>query len=268
MPAKRRRKPNPRDPRFIPGIYNYCDRWCERCEFSHRCFKFALGDHFRGDDPKARDINNRKFWEALGRIVAESKAGIERTSKEWGIEIDDGSIEAAAAYEKRLDRRARARGQRESGAALTYAHMVDEWFNNELRLPLQHVRNLERRVGEGTVSVAVAKGELVRLNECVEVIRWYQTFLYVKLCRAFSSLIEEEDDLTLAAARDSAGSAKIVLIALERSLAAWTAMREMFPEETDSILEILVHLDRLRRAVKKKFPRAKTFKRPGFDDKA
>src|SRR5205085_2736331 len=117
-------------------------------------------------------------------------------------------------------------------AALTYAHMVDEWFNNELRVPLQHVRNLERRVGEGTVSVAVAKGELVRLNDGVEVIRWYQTLIYVKLCRAFSSLVEEEDDLTLAAARDSAGSAKIVLIALERSLAAWTAMREMFPEET------------------------------------
>ena len=124
-----------------------------------------------------------------------------------------------------------------------------------------------RRVGEGTVSVAAAKGDLVRLNDCVEVIRWYQTLIYVKVCRAFSSLVEEEDDRRLAAARDSSGSAKIALIALERSLAAWVALREMFPEETDSILEILVHLDRLRRTVKKKFPRAKSFKRPGFDDK-
>ena len=51
------------------------------------------------------------------------------------------------------------------------------------------------------------------------------------------------------------------------SLAAWVAMREMFPEETDSMLEILLHLDRLRRTVKRKFPRAKSFHRPGFDDK-
>jgi hypothetical protein len=268
MPVKRRRKPNPRDPRFIPGIYNYCDRWCERCEFSHRCFKFVLSDHLRGDDPKARDINNKKFWEALQRIVAGTKADLVRTSKKWGVEFEGSSIDAAAAYEKRLDRRARARGQRESNAALTYAHMVDEWFNNELRIPLQHVRNLERRVGEGTVSVPAAKGELVRLNDCVEVIRWYQTFIYVKLCRAFSSLVEEDDDRALAAAKDSSGSAKIVLIAIERSLAAWTSLREMFPGETDSILEILLHLDRLRRAVKKKFPRAKSFKRPGFDDKS
>ena len=25
------------DPRFIPGIYNYCNRWCERCRFADRC---------------------------------------------------------------------------------------------------------------------------------------------------------------------------------------------------------------------------------------
>jgi hypothetical protein len=32
-------------------------------------------------------------------------------------------------------------------------------------------------------------------------------------------------------------------------------------------LEILVHLDRLRRAVQAKFPKARRFKRPGFDDR-
>ena len=25
------------DPRLISGIYNYCDRWCERCAFVERC---------------------------------------------------------------------------------------------------------------------------------------------------------------------------------------------------------------------------------------
>src|SRR4029450_3375593 len=24
-------------PKFIAGIYNYCDRWCERCRFQSRC---------------------------------------------------------------------------------------------------------------------------------------------------------------------------------------------------------------------------------------
>lgn len=27
--------------RFIPGIYNYCDRWCARCLFNTRCLNYA-----------------------------------------------------------------------------------------------------------------------------------------------------------------------------------------------------------------------------------
>src|SRR5262245_58416083 len=30
-----------KDPNFISGIYNYCDRWCERCAFTSRCFLYA-----------------------------------------------------------------------------------------------------------------------------------------------------------------------------------------------------------------------------------
>ena len=269
MPQPRRKNPDPRNPRFIPGIYNYCDRWCERCEFSHRCAQFAMRSHDRPDDPRTRDHENRKFWEALGSAPASGTAALKtqrRTAKP--PPASPATLEAAAAHEKHLDRRARALGQRESNAALTYSHMVDEWFNNELRLPLQRVRHLERRVEKGLVSVASAKGELVRLNDCVEVIRWYQAFIYVKVCRAFLSLVEEQDDRTLAVTRDSAGSAKVALIAIERSLAAWVAMRGMFPEETDSMLEILLHLDRLRRSVQRKFPKAKSFRRPGFDEQA
>jgi hypothetical protein len=27
---------------FIPSIFNYCDRWCERCAFTGRCQSFAM----------------------------------------------------------------------------------------------------------------------------------------------------------------------------------------------------------------------------------
>lgn len=28
--------------KFIPGIHNYCDRLCETCRFSHRCYAYDL----------------------------------------------------------------------------------------------------------------------------------------------------------------------------------------------------------------------------------
>jgi hypothetical protein len=65
--------------------------------------------------------------------------------------------------------------------------------------------------------------------------------------------------------KDSDGSAKIALIAIDRSIAAWGQMRQHLPQREDNILDILVHLDRLRRKTETVFPNAKAFVRPGFD---
>jgi hypothetical protein len=265
--APKRRKLDPDDPHFIKGIYHYCDRWCERCEFSHRCYNFAVNERYFGDDPEARDMSNQKFWDTLERIYDDAKKSLNKSLKKLAGSAELPSIEAADAHEKHVERRARAIGQKETKLALTYAHMVDEWFNNELRLPLQHVADLEKQVEFGHVKLTEAKGDLVRLNDCVEIIRWYQHFIFVKLGRAFSSLVEEQENEAFAVERDADGTAKVALISIDRSISAWSALSEMFPEKSDSILEILVNLDRMRKGMESKFPNARKFIRAGFDER-
>jgi hypothetical protein len=53
--------------KFIPGIYNYCDRWCERCTMTARCLNFTQEQAAKEDatDPETNDISNEKFWESL-----------------------------------------------------------------------------------------------------------------------------------------------------------------------------------------------------------
>jgi hypothetical protein len=63
----------------------------------------------------------------------------------------------------------------------------------------------------------------------------------------------------------AAGSAKVALAAIDRSVAAWARLRERLDGETDAILDLLVRLERLRRATEREFPQARAFKRPGFD---
>ena len=161
MPAKRRkpaartRKPKP-EPRFIEGIHHYCDRWCERCEFSHRCIKFTLTEELCGEGAAMRDGASQTVFDALSRVFTEARIEIERAAKKLGTD-DEATLAACVAVEKRLQRQALRTGSRETKAALTYAHMADEWFNNELKLPLQRVRDLERRVHQGLVSVASGK---------------------------------------------------------------------------------------------------------------
>ena len=52
---------------MIDGIYNYCDRWCERCPFTSRCANFALEEQYF-PDPQDRDIRNQRFWDKLHEV--------------------------------------------------------------------------------------------------------------------------------------------------------------------------------------------------------
>jgi hypothetical protein len=64
---------------------------------------------------------------------------------------------------------------------------------------------------------------------------------------------------------DANGSAKVALISIDRSIAAWSQMSRHFPERDDEILNIVLHLDRLRRKAETTFPDARSFVRPGLD---
>ena len=102
-------------------------------------------------------------------------------------------------------------------------------------------------------------------EDAVEVIRWYQHQICVKLIRAIRGMLEEEDEPLDEFAKDSDGSAKVALIAMDRSIAAWGEICTWFLAYESEILDILMHLERLRRKAEKVFPDARAFIRPGFD---
>ena len=66
--------------------------------------------------------------------------------------------------------------------------------------------------------------------------------------------------------KDSDGSAKIALIAIDRSMAAWTHMHKYLPSHQAQILAMLAQLDRLKKRAETIFPEARNFIRPGFDE--
>jgi hypothetical protein len=134
--------------RFLEGIYNYCDRWCERCPFTSRCLNYAMAE----DEPEhgaTRDVRNQAFWQK-----------VEET--------------------------------------------------------LQFTLELLHEFAEG-----------------------FQ--------------------------KDSDGSAKVALIGIDRSLAAWGEVRRSLPLFEQETMRLLLHLERLPREVEKAFPAAPAFIGPGFD---
>ena len=100
----------------------------------------------------------------------------------------------------------------------------------------------------------------------IEVTRWYHYQIHVKLRRAIHGKLEDDDEPDDEFPKDSDGSAKVALIGLDRSIAAWGKMLSFFPDKEDETFKLLVLLERLRRITEKEFPDARSFVRAGFDD--
>lgn len=65
--------------------------------------------------------------------------------------------------------------------------------------------------------------------------------------------------------RDHDGSAKIAIIAIDRSIEAWSELFTILPEEEDHFLKVLSMLERIKKSAIGEFPLATSFMRPGFD---
>ena len=247
---------------FISGIYNYCDRWCERCPFSARCMNFAMTRKY-SDDPEASDITNEKFWQSISDIFKATRAMLEETAEELGIDLDAIDFEESSRDEAAKDKI--AKNHECCRAAKKYYQMVDEFFESEY-IPSLRIVDEEHVQNAAELQKSDDLDGPPILDEMVEIIYWYHHFIYVKLMRAVRGTLGNSEDLLDEFPKDSDGSAKVALIAIDRSMAAWGHMHRFFPSHQDQIMAIIVHLERLRKRVEKIFPEARKFVRPGFDE--
>jgi hypothetical protein len=153
-------------------------------------------------------------------------------------------------------------GRRLHRAAAAYeksAKRLLDRLPDELRSTEEEL-NTQAQLGTGDPQAQAAE-----LRDAVEVVQWYLFFIDVKLQRAVGSRVEESEEGDQGFTSDADGSAKVALVAIDRSIGAWARLREHLAEGSDMALDLLVGLERLRQAVEQDFPKARAFKRPGFD---
>ena len=232
------------NPDLISGIYNYCDRWCERCPLTSRCLVYAT-EQEDDDPPESRDIRNEAFWRKLSSVFLETREMIVEWAKEAGVDLaGNGDEDDIRSHRKRqlTDNHPLAKSGKK------YANAASDWF----------------REFDQTIEVSDSEG----LEDAREVVQWYQYQIAVKTIRALSGRREEEGPELGDFPRDSDGSAKVALIGIDRSIAAWRLMQLSLPARAGSIVTLILQLERLRQRLEKGFPEARAFVRPGFDDNA
>lgn len=233
--------------RYISAIHNYCDRWCERCEFTDRCRVFAIEAEMseaESDDADDGDVLVRN----LSNILDDAKKMLTEKAAEFGIDLE--AFDEAEMAEIRENKRTSVKNNVMARLAETYAFDLrpvlasqEEWLADS---------GLEQEM----------------VDDVLAVLYWYQFFIGAKVQRGLHGIIDEDGDEDADELRDpqsdANGSIKVALIAIERSILAWTYLLDA--NNAQVIRPFIEILERLKQMVEAKFPYARDFIRPGFDE--
>lgn len=217
------------DPNLVPGIYNTCDQWCEYCRATARCFSFRARQGRTGLEGSLHDAMGslRDCYEAEGLEMPE----------EMRLLIA-GRFDPARRPADPIERMA---NQYLRTAAALIASIAPE-----------HRHGLFDKRADGPTPL--------------EVFVFYHWTIGVKAARAAASAGEADRTGSATARRDADCSAKVALLAIDRSD---EAMQIIALDDPDPRLEFVRRLAvRLRRELERRFPAARGLVRPGLDDVA
>jgi hypothetical protein len=224
-----------RDPRLIPGIYNYCDGRCPRCPFTHRCLTYLDAEEAQ------RSGGGRSPEDAVADSLQRTLEMLAEAARRDGVDLDATANDAQADAD--LER-----------------HRQDP-----LAVRARDYGRLAWRIGRAIGPIAAARDDRA-LAEAVETIEWFSSMISSKLYRAICGQAEGWEPRH-EAQTDFNGSAKIALIGVDESRRAWAVLMEAGRATADGVpAQALRMLEELDTAVRRQFPRVMEFVRPGFDE--
>jgi len=256
---------------FIPGIYNYCNRWCERCIYTDKCRVFASEKIFSREVEAIKRYEksmeeNKDFWDQVNKTIEEAAELIDeeipllKNDKSSLFEQWEEDEDAEDAMKEHEEKRVKAKNQDMSKVALKYENTVHKWFMERKDILIQEY-NSDTEDFDLTYPGIVDESLLKQLKESIEVIQWYHIQIWIKINRALSSSYEEEEDGDLfdEFQKDSDGSAMIALKGIDSSIGAWSSLRGKLTSEWENIKPMIRMLLCLKMEVEKEFPNAKDF---------
>ncbi len=255
---------------FIPGVFNYCNSWCERCRFRLRCRNYAMmaddeGNPIDLDEDGAMERIEENMRKAMGLLKDWSDPSSDEDEQEDPNEEEQEETEKEWRAEMDRDRNF-ARNHPLAKVTMTYSHMARRWLDGHQELMDRKVSRLKEMASAGPDKKALTHDH-EELTNASEVVYWYVFMIHVKTQRALHGLSDMNDSIWESPVQsDANGSAKVALLSAEASMSAWITLTETMPEVLDEILPLLAQLQQTIMGLLKVFPDARRFVRPGFDE--
>ncbi len=218
---------------YIVGIFNYCDRWCERCPLTARC----------------------RVFEAIARFDFEQDHGA-MPAPESEPECRSPGVMALQACP----------GDDEEDNAPEPPAVMPGWPRPRLAPDAQaledRVKSLGFRLATWQPPEGTGVGEAVR--DAVDELGHYGIFIGAKVHRALLGLSMPDEGG--GALSDANGSAKAALLAFDRLGHAWRTLVERGAVGAAAAEPTLTELAWVTRELERLLPQARQFVRPGLDE--
>lgn len=255
--------------KLIPGIFNYCDRWCERCNYTDRCRLFQseaernIRHILNDEDPNDPEIVMRDVAESLDDAMAmlEAQMEIEGISKE---DLEDDEDDDSKYFVDDFDDEP---GEvTESGRIVKTPHPLsvqsDEFYKDVLGL----FDKMKSLFPEDPDSVEPVNN---KLYENLKILLWYSPQICVKIRMCVGSKLKienekDEDDIEFEVEMMNVNS-RIAYTGMEKCLSSLNNIYDSLPDYHDDVLPLLSNIKKIKNEFEKEFPAVHTFKRPYFD---
>jgi len=245
------------NPNLIPGIYNYCDRRCERCRFTERCLVYVeMGPSTGSGQGPSTSSGQRRDRGAPGGDETSMLDGLRRSftrtfeivhiiAERHGIDLSMTGDELKESEQEQEELRRRAEG--DSLVRLARHYLETTW-------PI--LRALR--------PIVISRRDPAVI-EAVETIDELCVSISAKIYRAVSGSLDADFDATDPQS-DANGSAKVARVLVAESCDAWRLLMEVGRAAANGVPAQLVRrLEELEAGLAARFPQAMEFVRPGFD---
>ena len=201
--------------KFESGIYNFCDRWCEKCADTDKCYLFAEDEFQNGKKLLSGQVNEDEgnWFKDIEHSFAVTERLIERKFAEQGIDIAEVLSEAKNI--KSWDDHAEKRYKNAPGykSARQYMKEIHDFLNKFHENRLEYLPTLGMEVDYSDI------------KDEIEVISWYCTMLPTKIWRYYydeeAVAMEKNCEFKELMAADLPKTYSLVEKCLKQSLHAW-----------------------------------------------
>lgn len=242
---------------YISGIYNYCDRWCEKCSFTSNCLLYTNESKIITHEI----LNN-------GDLTGIEKIFMPDFPDEDGEDDYDGEDDFIFNQEDITDEEIKPLRQLlDDMPPHSLELLADEYFETAHTF----LNDLNDKFNLYPVDKdRLVNQEYAKLSDLFDVVSWYHIFIGAKIKRALlgkADLLQEDDeDVRSFTTDDINGSAKVASIGVAKSVESLNQMYNLLEEYHPQISSLLVTAGKIQNEITEEFPGYKEFMRPGLDD--